>query len=38
MVLFFAKNDKVYAVDSTVAANPETIERLEWLFSDAKKV
>lgn len=38
MVLFFAKNDKVYAVDSTVAANPETIERLEWLFSGAKKV
>lgn len=38
MVLFFAKNDKVYAVDTTVAANPETIERLEWLFSGAKKV
>lgn len=38
MVLFFAKNDKVYAVDTTLAANTETIERLEWLFSGAKRV
>lgn len=38
MVLFFAKDDKVYAVDSSVEFDQSAIEKLEWLFSGAKLV
>ncbi len=38
MVLFFAKDDKVYAVDSTVEPDCEAVAKLEWLFSGAKRV
>ena len=38
MVLFFAKDDKVYAVDSSVEFDQSAIEKLEWLFSGAELV
>jgi len=38
MVLFFAKDDKVYAVDSTVEPDREAVAKLEWLFSSAECV
>ena len=38
MVLFFAQDDKVYAVDSCVEFDQSAIEKLEWLFSGAKLV
>ena len=38
MVLFFAQDDKIYAVDSCVEFDQSAIEKLEWLFSGAKLV
>ena len=37
MILFFQKNTTVFAVQ-TSAQSPENIQKLEWLFGNAKQV